>query len=84
MRNYLKGDSIAITSTVSPEARVKALYNTRTLLSTRAQRLTANVMRSRAAEDSKRDLPDSDGPQLFDSKQRTALGGLVRAPILGL
>ena len=83
-RNYLKGDSIAITSTVSPEARVKALCNTRTLLSIRAQQLAANAMRSRVVEDRKCNLPDAIGPRLFDSKLRTALGGLVRAPILGL
>ena len=82
--NYLEGDSIAITSTVSPEARVKALYNKRTLLSIRAQRLAANAMRNRAAEDRKCNMPDSVGPRLFDNKLRTALGDLVRAPILGL
>lgn len=85
-RNYLKEDSIAITSTVSLEARVKALCNTRTLLSIRAQQLAANAMamRNRAAEDRKCNLLDSVGPRLFDSKLRTVLGGLVRAPILGL
>jgi hypothetical protein len=83
-RNYLKGDSIAITSTISPEARVKALCNTRTLLSIHAQQLAANAMRSRAAEDRKCDLLDAVGLRLFDSKLRTALGGLVRGPILGL
>ena len=82
-RNYLKGDSIAITSTVSPEARVKAPCNTRTLLSIRAQQLAANVMRSWVAEDRKCNLLDAIGPRLFDSKLRTALGGLVRAPIPG-
>jgi hypothetical protein len=83
-RNYLRGDSIAITSTVSPEARVKALCSTRTLVSIRAQQLAANTIRSRVAEDKKCDLPDVIGPRLFDSKLRTALGGLVRAPILEL
>ena len=83
-RNYLKGDSIAITSTVSPEARVKVLCNKRTLLSIRAQLLAADAMRSRATEDRRCNLPDSVGPRLFDSKLRTALGGLVRAPILEL
>ena len=81
--NYLKVDSIAITLTVSPEARVKALCSKRTLPSIRAQQLAANAMRNRAAEDRRCNLPDSVGPRLFDSKLRTVLGGLVRAPILG-
>jgi hypothetical protein len=41
--NYLKEDSIAITSTASPEAKGKALCNTHMLLSTRAQQLAANA-----------------------------------------
>jgi len=80
---YLKGDSIVITSTISPEARGKALYNMNMLLSIRAQQLAANAMRRGIAEDRKCNLPDAVGRQPFDSKQRTVLDGLVQAPLPG-
>jgi hypothetical protein len=80
---YLKGDSIAITSTISPEARGKALYNMNMLLSIRAQQLAVNAMRSRVTEDRKCNLPDAVCRQPFDSKQRTVLDGLVQAPLPG-
>lgn len=80
--NHLKGDSIVIISTTSLEARAKALCNTHMLLSTRAQQLAANIIRSRVPRDRKFNLPAAVGPRPFDSKLRTALDGLAQAPLL--
>ena len=82
-KNYLKGGNTATTSTTSPEARGRGLCNTRMVPSIHAPQLAVNTM-SRALEDTKSDLPDIVDPRPSDSKLRTVLGGLVRAPSLKL
>jgi hypothetical protein len=43
--NYLKEDNIAITSTISPEAKGKVLCNTHMLLSIRVEQLAMDAVR---------------------------------------